>query len=102
MEQFVQELIGNDAFIDSVECVTSMIKDETNEVVKQHVVYQVMKDMDMRWKKVKHIPLAGNKDRALVSRQQWAKRFLAVPLGTTIISIDETWVNISDFRRYKW
>ena len=56
----------------------------------------------MKFKKVKHIPMNGNKDRSLVLRQQWALTFLALPLGTRIICIDETWLGMSDFRRMKW
>ena len=95
-------MVDEEAFIDSVECVASVIEEESGEVIKHHVIYKLMKEMDIKYKKVKHIPLAGNKCRALVLRQQWAKRFLSLPLGTTIISIDETWVNMSDFRRSKW
>ena len=98
----MQRLINEDAFIDSVECVAALIKDETGETIKGHVVRRVMKDMDLKYKKVHHIPLAGNKPRALILRQQWAKRFLQQPRGTIVIFIDETWVNQTDFRRAKW
>ena len=62
-------MIDEDAFIDSVECVASVIAEETGEVIKHHVIYRVLKEMDIKYKKVKHIPLAGNKNRALVLRQ---------------------------------
>ena len=64
----VQRLIDEDAFIDSVECVATLMKEETGEVVKEHVVRRVMIDMDLKYKKVHHIPLAGNKPRAMILR----------------------------------
>ena len=44
------------------------MKEETGEVVKEHVVRRVMIDMDLKYKKVHHIPLAGNKPRAMILR----------------------------------
>ena len=56
----------------------------------------------MRYRKVRHIPMAGNSERSLVLRQQWALAFLQLPPKTRLICLDETWLGMSDFRRQKW
>jgi hypothetical protein len=61
-----------------------------------------MKARGMRYRKVRHIPMAGNSERSLVLRQQWALAFLQLPPKTRLICLDETWLGMSDFRRQKW
>ena len=45
----IRRSVEEDAFIDSVECVASVIEEETGEVIKRHVIYKVMKEMDMKY-----------------------------------------------------
>ena len=61
-----------------------------------------MKSMGMRFKKVRHIAMAGNSERSLVLRQQWALAFFSLPADKVLINLDETWLGMSDFRRMKW
>ena len=60
-------------------------------------------DLGLKFKKVKNIPQHANSTTNLVLRQQWALLYLdLLPKKKRIISIDETWLGMEDFRRTKW
>ena len=92
IEAIVEGLLENEHFLDSVAYVVEAVKEELNEDVKPRVVKEVMKSMNLRYSKIKRIPLRGNKPRSLVLRMLWAQKFLQLPSTMTFIFIDETWV----------
>ena len=45
----------------------------------------------------------ANSTQNLVLRQQWALKFISMwESGFTFLNVDETWLNMSDYRRMKW
>ena len=63
----------------------------------------MVQDFGMKYKKVKDISYTSNDDKNLILRQQFAKTFIEMNLpGKVIINIEESWVNMTDFRRRKW
>ena len=59
--------------------------------------------LGLKYKKIKHISWQGNSDKSLVLRQRWAMQFLELDhKAMNVINIDETWVNMTDFRRFHW
>ena len=59
--------------------------------------------LDMSYRKVVKIPINANSDRCLIQRMQCGMKFLALTKSTRrIISMDESWLNMTDHRRRKW
>jgi hypothetical protein len=57
----------------------------------------------MRFRKIKEVAFLGNNERNLALRCLYAQKFFAVlQSGQTIINIDQSWLNKTEFRRYKW
>ena len=68
---------------------------ETTTVMKR--------DHGMRYQKIKDTAIFSNSERNLVLRQRWAMEFLSLARTKhTFLSVDETWLGMSDFRRRKW
>ena len=76
-----------------------------------------MKDLGFKYRKVNHIAMSANSERSLVLRQQWAITLLKQkPENKILINLDEvsryhflmiflylqTWLGMSDWRRFKW
>ena len=91
-------------FIDSTMHVKKRLKEEKQIEYKEHLIRDVMRrDLGMKYKKVKPVPLQANSVRNLILRQQFALAFFKIDLNKkTVINIDETWLGMSDFRRRKW
>jgi len=59
--------------------------------------------LGMKYKRVKPISHSANDEKNLVLRQQFAMKFLNIDLSQKVVlSIDESWVGQTDFRRMKW
>jgi hypothetical protein len=59
--------------------------------------------MCMRYRKVVPISIRTNSEKNLVCRQQFALKYIHALLdGKTILNVDESWLNMTDFRRRKW
>ena len=57
----------------------------------------------MKYKKIKPISLSENSAINLLLRQQWAIEFLRImKTEKTIINVDESWINQTNFTRMKW
>ena len=57
----------------------------------------------MRYRKVVPISIRTNSEKNLVCRQQFALKYLRALLdGKVILNVDESWLNMTDFRRRKW
>lgn len=68
---------------------------EVNEVLK--------KEMDMSYRKIVKSALHANSEKNLFLRQRFAVKWIALTQKKTIfLNIDETWLDMSDFRRMKW
>ena len=66
-------------------------------------VRKVMKDLDFRYRKVKHIANSANSNTSKILRQHWALAFLQSDRENRVfLNLDETWLGMSDFRRMKW
>ena len=71
----VARLNDETAFVDSAAQVVKAVAEEAAVQVTAPVARAMIKGMGMRFKKVRHIPMAGNSERSLVLRQQWALAF---------------------------
>jgi hypothetical protein len=71
--------------------------------VKLEFVRKQMHALRIAFRKVKHINVTANSERAMVLRQRWALSFLAMDWrNKNVINIDETWLGMTDFRRMHW
>ena len=62
-----------------------------------------MHQLGLKYKKIKRISFQGNSEKSLILRQQWALNFLATDFTKkNYLSVDETWLGMSDFRRMHW
>lgn len=86
-------------------------QDIIEEVAKSHnwtpkptSVIKVMKDQfGMRYRKVKPVPYRGNNPQSMILRQKFAQKMLELLDGAdTIVNVDESWLNQTDFRNRKW
>ena len=60
-------------------------------------------DLRMRYKQVHAVAWTANSHRNLILRQQFALRFLDIDLDKkVVVSLDESWLGMTDFRRRKW
>ena len=99
----VDQLILEDAFIDSCHQVVDQVNLESSILVKEYEVRKVMNQKGMRYKKIKHVPLTANTEKNMILRQRWAMAVLDKDHKSKVyLNIDETWLGMSDFRRMKW
>ena len=60
-------------------------------------------EMDMSFRKITKIAIQANSVNNLFLRQRFAIKWLSLSAKKTIfLNIDETWLDMSDFRRMKW
>jgi len=60
-------------------------------------------ELHMSYRRLKLNTPGTNSDINKIIRQQWAIKYLrSLKADQTIINIDETWLNMTDFRRYAW
>ena len=61
------------------------------------------KDLQLSYLRAKKLNLQANSERALVLRQQYGLKMLALmQKGSRIVNIDETWLNETSFIRRAW
>ena len=59
--------------------------------------------MKICYKKVKHINVTANSVKNLILRQRWAINLIELNWRhKNVINVDETWLNMTDFRRMHW
>ena len=90
--------------IDSVARLTKALQEDHGIKAEYSDVRAVLRDdLHMRYRKINAVSVHANSVRSLVMRQQFALEFMKQwQKGKIIINVDETWVNMSDFRRRKW
>ena len=100
----IKEMNMREEFIDSVAHVENGLKAEKIEPPKSHVLRSIMRnDLEMKFKKIIPVAWTANSPRNLILRQRFALAFLEINLEKKIVvSLDETWIGMSDFRRRKW
>ena len=64
----MEELVAEDAFIDSAEQVMKLVNQKEGVNVKYSETLKVLKQMGMKYRKVKHVPLRANSERNMVLR----------------------------------
>lgn len=81
-----------------------MIKNEKDIEVNNKEMSSIMKkELNMRYRKIKDITKNSNSEKNQVLRQQFALNLIKIlQMGKRIINVDETWINMQDFRRRKW
>jgi Zn-finger domain-containing protein len=61
------------------------------------------RQLGMTFKKIKDISNNENSVRSLILRQQFAIKFIELAMRKKrIINIDQTWLGMEDFRKFKW
>jgi hypothetical protein len=90
--------------IDSVKSITAEINASSNTRFTETAVKHVMKrQLGMTFKKIKDISTNENSVRSLILRQQFAIKFIELAMRKKrIINIDQTWLGMEDFRKFKW
>ena len=57
----------------------------------------------MRYKRIKPVSLHVNSEKNLILRQQFALKLIDLfKCNKIVISVDKTWLGMTDFRRMKW
>ena len=60
-------------------------------------------DLQLFYRPLKRIAFQANSARCLILRKQYAEAMIALLLkGKRIINVDETWINIKNYRRRRW
>ena len=77
---------------------------EQGEHLSNQAVRRVLRrDLRLRYRRVKKIPVQANSERCLVLRQQYAlKMLLHLSKGKRVINVDESWISETDFSRRMW
>ena len=91
-------------YIDSAKKVLKNVLEEYKLKVSIPQIQNLMKqDLGMRYKKIKKISLHGNSSNNLILRQRFGIKLLSLTQKKTIfINMDESILDISDYRRMKW
>ena len=102
--KIILDMLQNGAYLSSVRFIRDQIQKLHKIEIKESQMKQLMvQDFGMRYKKVKEISYTSNDDKNLILRQQFAKTFINLDLNKkVIINIDESWINMTDFRRRRW
>ena len=100
----IQEKITCDESIWSARVIKERVQEKTGLHVSAKDVIRVMKGkLNFRYRKVKRVSGVGNSDHNKVLRSLYAQKMLQIyNQGMHVISIDESWVPCSDFRRACW
>ena len=80
------------------------VKEDANKDVTVRKVHEVLKkDLQMSYVKIKDQAVNINSTKNILLRQEWARQFLSPSLENKHwLNIDESWLNMMDFRRRAW
>ena len=73
------------------------------EVSKQLVSETMKEDLELFYRPLKRIAFQANSARCLILRKIYAETMIALLFkGKRIINVDETWINLKNYRRMRW
>ena len=101
IKEGVQSLVDENANTDSVDYICSQLHDRYDLKFKSKDVSRVLReDFNMGYSKMHEIAPHTNSEKNLVLRQQFSIEMLSIlKKKTHVICIDETWINLTDFRK---
>ena len=104
IKEAIETMVDQKTYLDSVGSIHQTLVSQHQLEVKPKDVHHVLKnEMQMSYKKISPVSIRANSTKNLVSRQQFALKFLELLQSKkVIINIDETWLGMMDFRRMKW
>ena len=104
IEDVLVQMMDQDLHIGSVSAVKKHLMEEESIDVKEWIIKDIMKkELNLRYKRINQISWQGNADKNKILRQQFAQVFLKIDITKkTVLNIDETWLGMSDFRKFKW
>ena len=102
--QVIMDYFNNERHVGSTRELKSMLKEEHGIDIKPWTLRQYLrKELNLRYKRIEDTSWKGNAPKNLILRQHFAIGFLRLDLTKkTIVSCDESWLGMSDFRRMKW
>ena len=102
--EIIKNMITSNVTIDSAGQVTEKLNRKLPNLYKRHQVRRIMKeDMGMRYRRIQVVSLHTNSEKNRILRQRFAIELVnLLNQGKRIINVDESWFNMSDYRRMKW
>ena len=84
--------------------VINEVKETDQLEVQLKLVRETMKEeLDLSYRPLKRIAFQANSARCLILRKLYAETMIALLFkGKRIINVDETWVNLKNYRRRRW
>ena len=88
----------------SAASIVRNVKVDADKNVTLRKVHEVLKkELQMSYVKIKDQAVNINSTKNILLRQEWARQFLAPSLENKHwLNIDESWLNMMDFRRRAW
>ena len=78
-------------------------KDKDLDIEVQQIQRILRRDLGLRYRKARSVPVQANSERCLVMRQQYAlKMFELHSQDQLILSLDETWLNSVEHSKRMW
>ena len=86
------------------EDVIMEVKEAHQLVTNSLLVRETMKeDLHLAYRPLKRISFRGNSARSLILRKMFAETLIGLlGKGKRIINVDETWINLKNYRRRRW
>ena len=86
------------------EDVIMEVKEAHQLVTNSLLVRETMKeDLNLAYRPLKRISFRGNSARSLILRKMFAETLIGLlGKGKRIINVDETWINLKNYRRRRW
>ena len=80
------------------------VKEAHQLVTNSLLVRETMKeDLHLAYRPLKRISFRGNSARSLILRKMFAETLIGLlGKGKRIINVDETWINLKNYRRRRW
>ena len=84
--------------------VVEEVREEQGLKVSHEQAREVMKeDLQLRYRPLKRIAFRANSARCLILRKLFAESMIGLlQKGKRIINVDESWVNLKNYRRRRW
>jgi hypothetical protein len=104
LADYIENFILENGQINNLKEIKDSYEEKTQAITTIYKMRKVMVEMlGMSYRKIIYQAVQANSERARVQRQQCAFQFIKLlKKKTRFISIDETWVDASDYRRRSW